>query len=949
MKKALKIILIVILVLFAAIIFTPIIFKGKINKVAQEKINENINAVVTFEDISLSLIKHFPNVSLTIENLSVVGIEAFEGDTLIAFEKLSVSVNAVSAIRMENIMIRTISLESPRIHAIILKDGSANWDIAKEVEEEEAEEVVEEEAEFETKIKLKKLSIENAFISYVDDSSGMKASLDNFNFTLTGDFSQDEAVLKINSHTAKLNFMMDGIKYLKDVALNMKFDIDANMAQGKYVLKENEVALNELALLFEGSFEQPDTSTMNFDIAFGTRSTDFKTLLSLVPAVYMNDFQDLRTTGKLKLEGYVKGTMKDEQLPNVGLELDVKNASFRYPDLPKAAEKIQIDIEAFYDGAVMDNSTLDINKFHVELGGNPFDLHLQVKQPESDPFTNGHLYTRLDLSTFADVIPLEDTKLKGIITSQLDWMGKLSYIENEEYERFKADGNLTIDDFFYSSADMPYSTSIYSTSFSFSPQYLAVNSFNANIGESDFHMSGKITDYIPYALKDETIRGDFKFSSTKINVNEFMTEEVEEEETEELPDTVPLEVIIVPDNIDFKLSSNIDYILYDKLEMTKVGGVIKVTEGRLVLEGLGMNTLQGSMKVSGEYNTQDKKHPFVDFNFDASKIDIPAAFDAFESLNSIAPIASKATGKVSVGMKYKSFLARDMKPITQTIEGEGDLSSNQIGIKDVKAFNTLGDKLKTDVFDNMVLKDVDIHFIIEEGTLTVEPFTTTMGSTTLEVFGEHSLNDSLNYGINVSMPRSVLGPASSAIDNLYAGAASKGLDFSKNETMAFLVKITGSVFDPKVSLNTRENIQNIKENIKEEVKEEVKKVVDEGKAELKAKADKILADAQKKANAIKSEAKKSADKVRKESKTAADKVRAEANANADKLVKEAKNPIAKKAAEQTAKKMKEEGEKKAKGIENEGEKKAKGIENEAAKKADKIMDDARKKSDAMLK
>ena len=950
MKKILKILLIVFIVLIVALIFAPMLFKGKIKKIAQEQINENINAVVSFEDINISLIKKFPNVSVTVENLAVVGIEEFEGDTLLAFDKLVIAVNAISAIKMENIIIRTISLQSPTINGIILKDGKANWDIAKVTEEEEPEEeVVEEEGEFEANIKLKKLEITNANISYTDDSTGMKASLKNFNFTLTGDFSKDVATLKIQSETEKLNFVMDGIKYLKDVELLMKFDIDANIAQGKYVLKENTVALNELALLFEGTFEQPDTSSMVFDILFETSNTDFKTLLSLVPAVYTNDYKDVKTSGKLKLDGYVKGTMKDEDLPNVGLELKVKNASFKYPDLPKSAEKIQIDIEAFYDGAVMDNSTLDINKFYLELGGNPFDLNLNVKQPESDPFVNGHLYTRLDLSTFADVIPMEDSQLKGIITSELDWMGKLSYIENEEYERFKADGNLAIDKFFYSSADLPYNTSIDETSLTFSPQFLHVNSFNAIVGESDFHLKGKLYDYIPYVLKDKTVHGDFTFTSSKIDVNQFMTETPEEEEVVAEQDTVPLEVVIVPDNIDFKLTSQINYMLYDKLEMNDIEGIIKVTEGKVVLEKLGMNTLQGSMKVSGEYNTQDKKHPFVDFAFDANKIDIPAAFNAFETLKDIAPIADKATGKISLGMSYKSNLAQDMKPVINTIEGRGNLNSKEIGIKSSKAFTKLGDQLKTDKFDNMVLRDVDISFTIHEGTLKVEPFTTTMGSTTLDVFGEHSLNDSLNYGINVSMPRTALGPASSVIDNLYTGAASKGLDFSQNETMAFLVKITGSVLDPKVSLDVQKNVQNIKDNIKEEVKENVQKVVDDGKAELKAKADKILQDAQKRADAIKSEARKSADRVRKESKLTANEVRKEANANADKLISDAKNPIAKKAAEPAAKKVRDEGEKKAKTVESEGEKKAKGIENEAKVKADKIMEDARKQSDNLLK
>ncbi len=196
---------------------------------------------------------------------------------------------------------------------------------------------------------------------------------------------------------------------------------------------------------------------------------------------------------------------------------------FKYPSLPKSADNIGIDVNLFYDGVQMDNSTVDVNKFHVELGGNPVDMTLNVKTPVSDMYVNGNLKMDLDLATVNDVIPLDSTKLSGEIKAALDFMGYMSSVEKGEYEKFKADGNLMIRDFIYSSPDLPKEIRIIEANMLFSPKYLDMQSFKAIMGKSDFSASGKLENFIPYAFKDETIRGNFIFTSGVLDLNELMS------------------------------------------------------------------------------------------------------------------------------------------------------------------------------------------------------------------------------------------------------------------------------------------------------------------------------------------------------------------------------------------------------------------------------------------
>jgi hypothetical protein len=924
MKKFLKITAIVIFVILFLLFFLPYAFRGKIIKIAKAQINSSLNAKADFEKLSVSLFRSFPNVSLGVKNLYIAGINEFEGDTLFSVRSFEVVIDLVSAIQMKDIKIKRIFAVDPRVNARILPDGRANWDIVKDTGTSEDTTT----SELNPKINLKQFEISNAFIRYDDDESKIYTTLKKVDFKMTGDLSKDFTTLSINSTTGLLNVVYEGIRYLKDASLTTNMHVDADLKKWIFTLKDNSFNLNDLVLKLAGTVSLPNDNDMVFDLKYGLDKTDFKSLLSLIPAIYMKDFQNVKTSGLLKLNGTVNGTYNDKVMPSITLVLQVDNAMFKYPDLPASADHIVIDMNLFFDGVQNDNSTVDVNRFHVELAGNPVDMTLNIKTPVSDMHVNGSLNMDLNLAKINDVIPLDSTKLTGEIKAGLDFMGYLSSIEKEEYEKFKADGNVLIRDFSYSSPDLPRDLRIQQSSLTFSPRYLDVKSFDAIMGKSDFHVSGKLEDFIPYFFKNKTIRGNFIFTSGVLDLNEFMTDNSAESTKK---DTLPLSLIAVPGNIDFKLVSRIDKMYYDKLQIENTIGTILVKDSRVILDGLKMNMLNGSMQVSGEYNTKDTKNPMVDFDFKASTIDIPAAFDAFTTLQQFAPIAQKAVGKVSLGMKYSSYLDEHMMPRMKSIVGRGNFTSDQIGIKNASVFDKIGNALNTKAFSNLVLNNLGVNFEIRDGRLMVNPFETKIGKTTMLFGGDQGLDQTMNYTIGFSIPRAELGSAANApIDNLISKATSAGLKVDQLENLNIRVKVGGTFKDPRIQLEMKENSKQAKEEIKAQVVQAVQEQIDQKKEEAKAAAqaevDKIMAEAQKQAEII-----------RQKAAAAADIVRNEANSNAENLIKKSKDPISKKLAEEAAKRVRQEGENGAQKIIKEAETKAQGVLNSAKEQGDKLL------------
>ena len=131
LKKVLKIVVIAFAALILLLIASTYLFRGKIVSIAKTEINKNINADVDFKTVNISFFRHFPRVSLGLDELQVTGKGAFAADTLLSAKRLDVAVDILSFIRGSEMNIYNVVLEVPRIHALMNKEGQANWDIMK--------------------------------------------------------------------------------------------------------------------------------------------------------------------------------------------------------------------------------------------------------------------------------------------------------------------------------------------------------------------------------------------------------------------------------------------------------------------------------------------------------------------------------------------------------------------------------------------------------------------------------------------------------------------------------------------------------------------------------------------------------------------------------------------------------------------------------------------------
>lgn len=952
MKKFLKISAIVIAGLFLIILLVPMLFKGKIIQLVKDQANETLNAKLEFTDLSLSLIRSFPALSVKIDGLSLSGINEFEKDTLVSFNYFRTDIKLGSVLFGDQIEIKAIILDKPKINAIILEDGKANWDIMKpDTTVVEETDTVSEPSAF--KIGLKKFAINQGIIKYDDRQSKMSALIDTLDFLLKGDLSESKTTLNMNTTIAQLSFVMEGVKYLRKVNVGFSSDFEADMDSSHFVFKENEFRLNDIILGFDGYVKMPkDDIEMKID--FATKETSFKSVLSLIPEIYMTDFAGIETSGTFDFKGYVEGIYNDSILPAFGIDLNIADGYFKYPDLPKSVNNINVAVKVDNKGGSGDFNTVDLKKAHAEIAGNPIDAKMFISTTPADVDMNGNIKAYLDFASILDIVPLEDVTLKGILDARLDMGGKLSSLENGNYTDFKADGTVAMNNFYYKGSELPEPVQIPEVLLTFTPAWASLDKFSMNIGKSDFSMSGKIDNILPFVLQDSTLVARFNFNSNYMDAVDFMSSE--ESTTTEVADTSALTAFEIPGNIDFLLKSDLKKIKYDNLDITNFKGDVILKNSKAMFKGVNMNLLEGNMGMNGSYDAKNLQEPKVDFDLKISNFNIPAAFEAFNTVKQLAPIAKNTNGKFSLDFDFATSMDYHLSPKYETLNGSGRFQSKEISITKSDALQKLADLTRWKKLENPSLKDVDLKFSMENGNLKVDPAKLKFGQSEIVFGGTQNINKDINYDIGLNMPRKELGEAvNNLVDNLITKT---GKEISLAENIKMDIVVTGKLNDPKFKLKGSKDEggeSTIKQQIKEGLSDEAKKIIEDANKQAQALIDKARQEADK----IKAEAKKAGDNLVKEADIQGDKLKAEADkkgqaliAEADKkaqeLIDNASNPLTKAAAKKSAEAIRKQARESADKLNKEAENGAKKLHDEAQFKADKLEAEAGEKAEAIV-
>lgn len=831
MKKVVMIGGIVFIALVVILISIPFIFKGALLEKTRTTINRNLNVNIEFKDLRISLIKDFPKASLMLNQVLVTGKGEFTGDTLLAVQSMRTSFGLFDLFTPDDLTINEIILNNADLRLRVNENNLVNWEILPETQD--TGRAASDTGQSTFGMQLSKIEINNARVSYYDVTLPLQVDLTGIEMDISGRMYGSETKLTAEGVSEQLNLVYDGTSYISKTRLGLKSLLDINFDEMDFRFSEGEVMVNNLPLDLQGSFSMPG-DTIHFDLGFASRASTLGEILALVPPDYEVYLKDLSATGSASFTGSFKGFYFEETYPALQISLNLANGNARYASMPDEIRNISGNLDISKPQGDFNLTSLSISKAHFEIRNNPVDLNLQLSNLLEDMNFDGKLAGRINFDHLKDAIPIDSLQVAGLLDVNLGVSGKYSAIENKKYELIKTAGAILLNNFEIRSRDLNQPVGVSSGMLDFAPDRIHLKQMDVRIGQSDMAFSGAVADYYPYLFSGGTLRGNVQLISNYLNLNELMQLQVEENTTvqtntsgsgnrsdssadKQSQNSAPSS-FQVPEKVNLMVQADIKRALYDNLNISNIKGAVGINDGKLDLNGVSMNVLDGEMKLAGSYANTPEKKPDVNMTIDIVSFDIPTAFQSLGLVRNYLPIAAQSKGRFSTTLNMKGQLDENMKLNLASLNGNGLFQSFNVQVLNSPVFNKIKSVLNEEKLRDVRIDDFTANFTIENGSLVMRPFETKVAGQQAVFAGQLNAQNLISMQIGFLISRDAL---SKSIENTIGF-----LPGQQNINLIPVgVTINGPVGNPDVKVDLSDARDLVKQEVKNASKEELQKTI----------------------------------------------------------------------------------------------------------------------------
>jgi hypothetical protein len=833
MKRKISILAGVFILVIAILAALPLVFKDKLLSKVKTTLNNQLNAKIDFREFSLSVFSHFPKVEMEIRGLSLVGAGEFASDTLFCAESISTDISITQMISSKGIELKSLIIKAPKINLISDKTGKVNWDVTKATTGKVVENGTSPASSNDFTMKLNDIQVENMSLKYTDLAMPMNLWLKNTSIRSSGRVEGATTSFDLKGEANEFIFEYDSVKYISKTRLKAESLLKADFDKMNFAFEKGKLWINNLPLVLSGTFAMPNDS-MFFDLGFKSEKSDFATILSLIPESYQKYIEKAEIKGNAEFNGKVKGLYYNEIYPAIDIVLSAENGSFKYQGLPESVQDIQVSAQISKPEGDLNLLKVNVEKAHASVRNNPVDVRLQVTEPMTDPNIDASFAGTIDFASLKQALPVDSLDITGVLKASMQMTGRMSSIEKQEYEKFKSNGEASIQNFRIQGKQLTQAVEISGGKIKASTRQIIIDQLNLKIGQSDMSLMGNVADYLAYMFKNGILKGSFSLQSDFMNFTELMNiqkrekagsdskVQVKSPNSPSLPDSIT--AFQVPKNLDLVFQSAIQKAVYDKMPVNHIVGQVKVKDQRIDLTNLSMEMLQGKLAVNGSYIGNKENKPAFDFKIDIQNMDIPTAYQSLSTFRHYLPVAARSQGKFSTQFGLSGILNEKMNIVPTSLNGNGLFNGRNLMIVDSPLFDQIRGIIKKEKLKNVKIDDFTAKFQFENGQLNLNPFKTTVADQQATIYGSLSASREINLNLDFLVNREDLGAdINKGLDILPGSQNIKMIDAS--------VILKGPVTKPTVSLDLSKARAQIEQQVKkasvDDIKESVKKLGNE--------------------------------------------------------------------------------------------------------------------------
>ena len=283
---------------------------------------------------------------------------------------------------------------------------------------------------------------------------------------------------------------------------------------------------------------------------------------------------------------------------------------------------------------------------------------------------------------------------------------------------------------------------------------ITLRNASMRIGRSNLTASGAVHDLYGAMKHHRMLRANLEISSRNLDCNQLINslnfpQDTLQAEVDTASSDAPMELFVIPKNIDFELQTNLKRVTYGKMVFENVNGAVDVRNQAVHLKNLSMRGLDADMRATLVYRAKRKARGYAGFDFRLKRINIGRLVEFAPSLDTIVPMLRSFKGTVDFEAAAETVLDSALNIKIPSLRAAVHIKGDSLVLMDGETFAEISKKLLFKNKERNVFDSISVNLTVDDGDVTIYPFVVQIDRYKAAVGGTQGLDMNFDYHISI--------------------------------------------------------------------------------------------------------------------------------------------------------------------------------------------------------
>lgn len=299
--------------------------------------------------------------------------------------------------------------------------------------------------------------------------------------------------------------------------------------------------------------------------------------------------------------------------------------------------------------------------------------------------------------------------------------------------------------------DMNYSARVGLADLAMDGRDLKINELSVIVRKTDLVLAGTVKHLRRSLLGRAKWVADLSLSSRLLKATDLMNLMKSSEPDSAVTansaatDSVKSEIIVVPDNFDITLHTNMKEVRYDKARLLDVKGEVDLRNSYIILNDLSFNSELGNVKTTLFYKAADKSGADVSAELKVDKLNITKLITQVPEIDTLFPMLRSFEGLISTDIMALGKLTSDFDIDIPSINASCLVRGDSLVLLDNETFRKISKLLLFKNKDRNLIDSISLEFVMKNKVINFFPFVFAMDRYQVGILGTQYADMTFDY------------------------------------------------------------------------------------------------------------------------------------------------------------------------------------------------------------